>query len=227
MSCSRCWPSCIGAIQERRVLAPIAQALGFARAGDVDELPGLVSTAQRADECRAVALRAQARCDALTGLPNRIALRDRLIEWQHRSDPAERSLALLFIDLDDFKRINDTLGHDVGDDVLAEVGQRLAACLEQFECEGSLSRFGGDEFVMLIEGHDARRRAGHLAEQAQKALSRPVQHGQHVLHISGSIGVTSCPEMVPIPVVCCRTAISPCIWPRSPGATATAISRIA
>ncbi len=184
----------IGAIQERRVLAPIAQALGLARASDVDELAGVVSAAQSAKEDHAVELRAQAQRDALTGLPNRIALRNRLLEWQHRSDPSERALALLFIDLDDFKRINDTLGHEVGDDVLTEVGQRLGECLEQFECEGTLARFGGDEFVMLIEGHDARRRAGHLAEQAQKALARPVQHGPHVLHVSGSIGVTSCPE---------------------------------
>lgn len=184
----------LGLFQERRLLAPVARAVDQLPKATPEALPDALEAAHRARTEHAFALREQSERDALTGLPNRLALRQRLADWHEHSDPTFRSLALMFIDLDDFKRINDTLGHEVGDDVLAEIGLRLKGCLEEQGNDGALARFGGDEFVLLIEGPDARRRAGQLAESVLKALARPVQHGAHVLHVSGSIGVTSCPE---------------------------------
>ena len=104
--------------------------------------------------------------DALTGLPNRIALRQRIDEAIEQAQAVEDGeLALLFIDLDDFKRINDTLGHDVGDEILATVARRFSDVLhsEHPGEQGFIARFGGDEFVLLMSGRDARRRAGEIA----------------------------------------------------------------
>jgi diguanylate cyclase (GGDEF)-like protein len=138
-----------------------------------------------------------ARIDALTGLPNRIALRQRIGEAIQRAQAGgDGGLALLFIDLDDFKRINDTLGHDVGDDILAAVARRFGDVLrdEHPAGQGFIARFGGDEFVMLLAGPDVRRRAGEIAELLLSTLRIPLQVAEHLLHVSASIGITSFPE---------------------------------
>lgn len=134
--------------------------------------------------------------DALTGLPNRIALRQRIADLIARAGAEHEEMALLFIDLDDFKRINDTLGHDVGDEILAGVSRRFADVLneEHSGARGFIARFGGDEFVLLLSGDDARRRAGTLAELVLASLRIPVQAGGQVLHVTASIGITSYPE---------------------------------
>lgn len=184
-------------VQERRILHPLTQAieqLPVAERVSPDDLPAQLQGLTHAIDQHAEALRTQSERDLLTGLPNRQALRQYLAEWQDRTREHSGSLALMLLDLDDFKRINDTLGHDVGDEVLAEIGRRLQSVLEHAEPEAVVARFGGDEFVVLLEGDNARRRAGQIAEAMQQTLTRPILYGQHVLHISASIGVSSCPE---------------------------------
>jgi diguanylate cyclase (GGDEF)-like protein len=102
----------------------------------------------------------------------------------------------MFIDLDEFKRINDTLGHDVGDDVLAETGKRFSDVLNRdANAAGNfIARFGGDEFVVLVACADARRRAGMVAEQLLASLLTPFRLLNQSLHLSASIGITSYPE---------------------------------
>lgn len=134
--------------------------------------------------------------DGLTGLPNRLALRQQLSERLQYCRDRGFEFALMFIDLDEFKRINDTLGHDVGDDVLAETGKRFSDVLSQdANAPGNfIARFGGDEFVVLVACPDARRRAGLVAERLMASLLQPFRMQNQSLHLSASIGITSYPE---------------------------------
>jgi diguanylate cyclase (GGDEF)-like protein/PAS domain S-box-containing protein len=130
--------------------------------------------------------------DVITGLPNRVLLLDRL---QHALSVCGRSGvsgALLFIDLDHFKTINDTLGHDKGDQLLQQVAQRLRACVYEVD---TVARFGGDEFVVLVEDlskqrHEAATQAMHIGEKILGAFSEPILLDNFVRHITASIGVT-------------------------------------
>jgi diguanylate cyclase (GGDEF)-like protein/PAS domain S-box-containing protein len=130
--------------------------------------------------------------DVITGLPNRVLLLDRL---QHALTVCGRggvSGALLFIDLDHFKTINDTLGHDMGDRLLQQVGQRLRACVYEVD---TVARFGGDEFVVLVEDlskqrHEAATQAMHIGEKILRAFGEPILLDNFVRHMSASIGVT-------------------------------------
>ncbi len=141
-------------------------------------------------------LRQQSLIDGLTGLPNRIALRAHIDTWIKQTRSATDEFALLFIDLDDFKRINDTLGHDIGDDILTGIARRFAEIVREEHPgdDGFIARFGGDEFVLLIAGADVRRRAGVLAELLLATLRIPLQAGGQILHVSASVGITSYPE---------------------------------
>ncbi len=130
--------------------------------------------------------------DPLTGLPNRRLLTDRLHRAIGAAARGQGRGALLFLDLDNFKDLNDTLGHDMGDRLLAQAAQRLLACVRP---QDTVSRFGGDEFVVLAEGlpgdlHQARADAGVLAHRISVALGRPYAvggMGHH--HSTPSIGV--------------------------------------
>lgn len=128
--------------------------------------------------------------DALTGLPNRRLLQDRLarcIEHAHRS---QRGFALLFIDLDRFKPINDAYGHRVGDALLREVGQRLK---EAMRGEDSICRLGGDEFVILLPETDSSEDVRVVAEKLQEVLGQPFLLDGHSVNTSPSIGVSLYP----------------------------------
>ncbi|MFP5409824.1 MAG: ABC transporter substrate binding protein [Gammaproteobacteria bacterium] len=129
--------------------------------------------------------------DALTGLPNRALLTDRLRHAASRADRAQARMAVLFIDLDRFKTINDSLGHAVGDGVLQAAAGRLARLVRD---EDTLARLGGDEFVVLLEsvrdGQDAATVAGKIIH----ALEETLQIGDYPLHISASIGISLYPE---------------------------------
>ena len=124
--------------------------------------------------------------DALSGLPNRRQLLARLDELEHRADLEPDSLAVIFIDLDGFKAINDSHGHHVGDSLLSSMSRRLrAACPKN----AMLARVGGDEFVVLIEAQEATVEALALAERINREILRPVLADNHVVHVGASIGI--------------------------------------
>jgi diguanylate cyclase (GGDEF)-like protein/PAS domain S-box-containing protein len=129
--------------------------------------------------------------DALTGLPNRTLLMDRLAHAVSRADRAGDLMGLLFIDLDRFKAINDSLGHAVGDAVLQAVSGRLKELVRQ---EDTLSRLGGDEFVVLLEGLHDSQDAASVAEKIIHAMEKVLAIGNYPLHLSASIGISLYPQ---------------------------------
>ncbi|MEY8877822.1 MAG: putative bifunctional diguanylate cyclase/phosphodiesterase, partial [Leptothrix sp. (in: b-proteobacteria)] len=129
--------------------------------------------------------------DALTGLFNRRALQDRLdhaIEASHRH---RSSFALLFLDLDHFKPINDGLGHDVGDGLLKEIANRLHGTVRESD---TVARLGGDEFVVLLEDLDDPQRASEVADKLIEVIAQPCTVQGHVLNTSASVGVAVFPQ---------------------------------
>src|SRR5215217_1533295 len=115
-------------------------------------------------------LRHQAFHDPLTDLPNRALFMDRLEHALAGADRRESRVALLFMDLDNFKLVNDSLGHEAGDSLLVAVAERLKACLRT---EDTLTRFGGDEFTILLEGVRDVSEATHVAERIIEELQKP------------------------------------------------------
>jgi len=127
--------------------------------------------------------------DALTDLPNRISFRSRLEEVKARTRNGE-TIGILYIDLDHFKGVNDTLGHAAGDAVLKEVSQKLVDCLREGDV---VARLGGDEFAILTRRLDRAEEAGELAEKIVNKIAAPLDiHGQRVL-IGASIGIVVAP----------------------------------
>ena len=128
--------------------------------------------------------------DPLSGLPNRLLLNDRL---QHALATARRRndcVGLMFIDLDRFKHVNDSLGHEVGDDLLRAVARRFGGCLRESD---TLARLGGDEFVVVLDGLSGADDARTIAEKILQCLSEPFPVGTHTLVTSASIGVSIFP----------------------------------
>jgi len=124
--------------------------------------------------------------DELTGLPNRALLGDRLDQALSRLERRDSWLAVLFIDLNDFKRINDTHGHDCGDDVLREVAQRLISAIRP---EDTVGRVSGDEFLAVCENLTGAPEALTIADRIVAALGPPVSLAVGDLSVSASIGV--------------------------------------
>jgi diguanylate cyclase (GGDEF)-like protein/PAS domain S-box-containing protein len=141
---------------------------------------------KRAEE----ALAHQAHYDPLTGLPNRILLYDELQTALRNSTRDETPVALLMLDLDRFKEVNDTFGHHYGDLLLKDVGSRLQVALGT---NGMLARLGGDEFAALLVGMDGTR-ATHIAQQLLVALQEPLVIEARSLPLGASIGIALCPE---------------------------------
>jgi diguanylate cyclase (GGDEF)-like protein/PAS domain S-box-containing protein len=129
--------------------------------------------------------------DNLTGLPNRSLLQDRLAHSIARAERSGRKVAVLFIDLDNFKNINDTLGHDVGDELLRQVSRRLTECVR---LEDTIARQGGDEFIVLLDSLEDSRGASVVAQKVLGALRQPFQLGAADQHVSGSVGIALFPE---------------------------------
>lgn len=128
--------------------------------------------------------------DPLTGLPNRTLLHDRVSQAIHNAARKQSSLAILFIDLDHFKNVNDTLGHSTGDDLLVEVGHRLKTAVREID---TVARIGGDEFVIVLDGADARI-AARIAKKLLESVSQPYQIGSHLLSATPSMGIAMYPE---------------------------------
>ncbi|HZE91726.1 MAG TPA: diguanylate cyclase, partial [Rhizobacter sp.] len=130
-----------------------------------------------------------ARVDGLTGLPNRRRLEEILAEAVARAARAGKPVALMFLDIDHFKTINDTLGHGAGDAVLKEFGLRLKRTVRSTDTP---ARLAGDEFVVLIEGLHSEREAALVAEKVIAAIRKPFSVDDRTLQVTSSIGVAYC-----------------------------------
>jgi diguanylate cyclase (GGDEF)-like protein/PAS domain S-box-containing protein len=136
-------------------------------------------------------MRDMAHYDAITGLPNRNLLHDRLGQVLLQTQRNREQMAVMFLDLDRFKNINDTLGHAVGDELLRHVAQRLSMTLRASD---TLARLGGDEFVVVLPRLNNRLQAQTVAEKLIEALQASIVVDGHALHISTSIGICLCPD---------------------------------
>ena len=133
----------------------------------------------------------QANFDGLTGLPNRHMFHDRLAQEMKKASRSDLLVAVVFIDLDHFKEINDTLGHDYGDILLKEVAERLTASVRQTD---TVSRLGGDEFTIIISDLAGNELVDQIMQSVLQALAAPFNLGIDIVNISASIGVTLYPE---------------------------------
>ncbi|MDH2915487.1 MAG: GGDEF domain-containing protein, partial [Gallionella sp.] len=129
--------------------------------------------------------------DPLTDLPNRMLFTDRLRQALASDKRDKASLALMFIDLDKFKPVNDELGHNVGDLLLKAVAQRMRDCLRESDTVG---RIGGDEFVVLLPTIRTAQDALEVAEKIRASLNQPFELAGHSLNISSSTGIAIYPE---------------------------------
>ncbi len=145
-------------------------------------------TARKAAEAR---IEFMAHHDALTGLPNRIRLRTRFAEAVARAREDKKRVALLFLDLDRFKTINDSLGHPAGDELLRGIGERLSRCVRP---QDTVFRQGGDEFLVLVEGVDERRQVEEVAQRILDGTAEPFTWDGLSLPTSCSIGISTFPD---------------------------------
>jgi len=147
-----------------------------------------VSERARAEE----ALRHSAFYDALTGLPNRALFLDRLEKAADRSRRGTHPFAVMFLDLDRFKLVNDSLGHHLGDELLTAVARRLEGCLRPGD---TVARLGGDEFAVLLENAASAEEAGTVADRILAVLDQPVSLEGHDVFPSASIGVVMASDL--------------------------------
>ncbi len=136
-------------------------------------------------------IRHMAHHDALTGLPNRALFRDRLTHAMAQADRYHQKLAVMFLDLDRFKAINDTLGHNVGDQLLKIAAERLRSCVRDSD---TVARLGGDEFTVVVEDIIEDQDAASVAQKILDTLSQPFNLYGHEVFISVSVGVTLYPN---------------------------------
>jgi diguanylate cyclase (GGDEF)-like protein/PAS domain S-box-containing protein len=129
--------------------------------------------------------------DTLSGLPNRNLLTDRIEQGVAQAERHNSKLAMLFIDLDHFKNINDSLGHDIGDELLKRVAERLKSCLRRTD---TLARQGGDEFIALVTDIGSETEASFVAEKMISSCADGFEINGHLLHVTPSIGISMCPD---------------------------------
>jgi diguanylate cyclase (GGDEF)-like protein len=151
-----------------------------------DRVAVAVSSAWRDEQ-----LYQHAHYDVLTGLPNRLLLKDRLGQEIARSQREERRFAVLFVDIDRFKSVNDTLGHTAGDAVLCEAARRVSGCIRSSD---TVARLGGDEFTVLLTNVRAPQDAGHIAEAIVRELSRAFELEGQSIFLSASVGIAAFPR---------------------------------
>jgi diguanylate cyclase (GGDEF)-like protein/PAS domain S-box-containing protein len=135
-------------------------------------------------------IRHMAHHDMLTGLPNRTLLADRIEQALAHAKRGRQQVAVLFLDLDGFKRVNDTLGHDTGDVLLKGVAARLAGCVRESD---TVARMGGDEFVLLLSGIQAPADAETVARKVIDAVNVPMRIGGQDTHVGVSVGIALYP----------------------------------
>ncbi len=136
-------------------------------------------------------IRVMALQDALTGLPNRLNLNEMVEQALERSAAGHKRFALLFLDLDGFKKVNDTLGHDAGDELLVRVARTLNEAVRETDI---VARLGGDEFVILLHDSESDTIPGDIADGIVKALSQPFVLAQGTANIGTSIGIAFFPD---------------------------------
>jgi len=172
-------PDTIRASQLREANEHLIQAAVLAQ-GDADAAKHALEVAARSAEL-----------DVLTGLPNRRVLLDRVAQGIAMAKRGGRLLAVVFVDLDDFKQVNDALGHATGDEALKVVAQRLSSSIRDVD---TVSRHGGDEFLILLSDLSGRADAAVVTDKMVVALAAPMQLGEHVVRMSASIGVSVYPD---------------------------------
>jgi len=158
--------------------------------GEITQYIGLFSDISKLKAGEAQ-LHHQAHYDALTGLPNRVLLNEHLSQVLKQTRRNKTKAALLFLDLDRFKQVNDTLGHPAGDQVLKLASERLLKAVRESD---TVARSGGDEFILLLPGIEERKEAGTVARKIIRALSRPFEIEGHHVFLGASIGITILPE---------------------------------
>ena len=129
--------------------------------------------------------------DALTGLPNRLLVQDRFTQAMAQADRDRHKVALVYLDLDNFKAINDTLGHAAGDELLKEVAQRLRSCVRDSD---TISRQGGDEFLLVLRDLPDTEIVSSIVIKLMERLQAPISVGGHELSTSASVGVAIGPD---------------------------------
>jgi diguanylate cyclase (GGDEF)-like protein/PAS domain S-box-containing protein len=145
----------------------------------------------------------QANFDPLTGLPNRTLLQDRLDRALAQARRSGRKVGVILLDLDGFKWINDTVGHDTGDAVLVAVAHQLTGCMRE---QDTVARLGGDEFVLVVHEAANAEDVHHVASKVMSALSTPVDIGERKFFISASAGITLFPDDADDPRALIRNA---------------------
>lgn len=133
----------------------------------------------------------QANYDTLTGLPNRLMFADRLVTALSRGRRERHSVGLLFIDLDGFKKVNDSLGHNAGDELLKEISVRLAGCVRQ---DDTIARLGGDEFTVILPNIHGPGDTEVVAKKIIERVREPIYLSDNEVYVSASIGITLYPE---------------------------------
>ena len=136
-------------------------------------------------------IRHLAEYDQLTSLPNRVLFNDRLKQAIHRANRSQNHVALMFIDLDRFKSVNDSLGHQAGDQLLREVGRRLTLCVRE---EDTVARLGGDEFTIILENLKQPEDAALVATKILAALADEIELNNQKVFVGGSIGISTYPD---------------------------------
>lgn len=132
-----------------------------------------------------------AQYDHLTGLVNRSLFRDRLIQAMARSKRMNQQIGLMLLDLDRFKTVNDTFGHDMGDELLKAVAERLKVCVREVD---TVARMGGDEFTIILEGVSSEQNILVVAKRITESIATPFELKGHQISIGISIGVTIYPH---------------------------------
>ncbi|HEX4858195.1 MAG TPA: PAS domain S-box protein, partial [Usitatibacteraceae bacterium] len=159
----------------------------------IPEVRGIIVNTRDITDRKAIQERVQhlAYHDALTGLPNRLLMQDRIAQAISRAERGNARCAVMFIDIDNFKNINDTLGHDAGDVLLREVAQRL---LQSVRAHDTIARQGGDEFIILLDQLEGHQGATRVAQKVLDALRAAFRVGNSDQHVSGSIGIAVFPD---------------------------------